>query len=311
MREYKLSKLPINRGSLWMNNEFVQFIFENASDSVLIIDGSDFTILECNKKAVDLFHASDKVDLINIPLFNLYQNEPAKFSKSMVISKIHSGETYTQELSFITLKNHTFWGRLSAVEIVVDSQNIIVLKITKVVDYLKAEEALSTLIRQTSKVTGMVFFKELTRLLSQTYDTKFAFIGKIDQKNSQVVTLKFCADQKDEKNIVFQIDGSPLQNIIKGYTSFYPQKLSELFPQNYLVSNMGIESFMGSPVFNSNGEVIGILAIMDDKPMVEIPNTRHIFSLFSSRIGAEIERMDTENLLRKFIPDFKSAEITG
>jgi len=52
-----------------------------------------------------------------------------------------------------------------------------------------------------------------------------------------------------------------------------------------------MESFMGTPVFGVSGEVCGLLVLMDDKPMEEIPNSRYMLSIFASRVGAELERM--------------------
>jgi hypothetical protein len=51
---------------------------------------------------------------------------------------------------------------------------------------------------------------------------------------------------------------------------------------------------MGTPVFDDAGNVSGMLVMMDDKPMEEIPNSRYMLSIFASRVGAELERMKIE-----------------
>jgi hypothetical protein len=61
-----------------------------------------------------------------------------------------------------------------------------------------------------------------------------------------------------------------------------------------MVKKMGLESFMGTPVFDDAGNVSGMLVMMDDKPMEEIPNSRYMLSIFASRVGAELERMKIE-----------------
>jgi GAF domain-containing protein len=62
-----------------------------------------------------------------------------------------------------------------------------------------------------------------------------------------------------------------------------------------------MESYMGTPVFDASGAVCGLLIMMDDKPMEEIPNSRNMLSLFASRVGAELERMQLEESYRRQI----------
>jgi signal transduction histidine kinase len=72
-----------------------------------------------------------------------------------------------------------------------------------------------------------------------------------------------------------------------------------MFPKDQFIANMGIESFIGAPIYNSNEEPMGMLVLMDDKQMQEKSNSRYILSVFASRAGAELERMNNEELLRK------------
>ena len=75
----------------------------------------------------------------------------------------------------------------------------------------------------------------------------------------------------------------------------------EMFPDDKLIHHLGMESYMGTPVFDVKGEVCGLLVMMDDKPMEEIPNSRYMLSIFASRVGAELERMKIEESYKKKI----------
>ena len=182
----------------------------------------------------------------------------------------------------------------------VEGEKIIILRINKVIDYIKAAETLATLIKNTSKLTGELFLRKLTELLANTFETKYCYIAKItDRKKTQAETVKFWSDNSEGRNFVFDYSGTPCVNVLNGYITYYPRNLQEMFPEDQFIANMGIESFIGAPIFNSCEEAMGMLVLMDDKLMQERPNSRYILSVFASRIGAELERMNAEELLRE------------
>jgi GAF domain-containing protein len=61
---------------------------------------------------------------------------------------------------------------------------------------------------------------------------------------------------------------------------------------------MKAEGYLGIPLCNASGEVIGHLAVLDDKPIVETPQGRSLLSIFAARAGAELERLHAEEELR-------------
>ena len=50
--------------------------------------------------------------------------------------------------------------------------------------------------------------------------------------------------------------------------------------------------------FDSNYKIIGHLAVMDDKPMLDKKPTLSILKIFAARAGAELERKRTESAMR-------------
>lgn len=300
MRKFKVYNNQLEVNELKIEDVLFQAIFNNSPEAIFLLNGKDFTIYECNSKAVKLFQADSKLDLVNLQSFSLYNSEPVEFSKKIIIQEINNGSEYKQELAFRTLKGNVFWGSVSKKMLVVDGEQIIILRINKVIDYIKAAETLATLIKNTSKVTGELYLRKLTELLANTFETKYCYIAKIiDRKKTQAETVKFWSDTSEGNNFVFDYKGTPCVNVLNGYITYYPQNLQEMFPEDQFIANMGIESFIGAPIFNSNEEPMGMLVLMDDKMMQEKPNSRYILSVFASRVGAELERMNAEELLRE------------
>ena len=300
MRKFKICKDQPEVYISKSDDILFQAIFNDSPEAIFLLDGSDFRIFECNRKAIELFQADARMNLINLQSFKLYESEPAGFSKEMIINEIARNGEYKQELAFKTLKGNIFWGSISKKKVRFNGETVIILRIKQIIDYIKAAETLATLIKNTSKLTGELFLSKLIGLLASTFETKYSYIARLsDGGNRQAETIKFWSDNKEGKNFVFNYDVTPCVNVLNGYITFYPQHLQEMFPGDQLITSMGIESYIGAPIYNNNEKPMGMLVLMDDKPMQEKPNSRYILSIFASRAGAELERINAEELLRK------------
>jgi PAS domain S-box-containing protein len=285
-------------------------VFDESPDAIFLLNSSDFTIIDCNKKALDLFQAQHKNDLIGFEVFNLYDAEPVEFSKNQFIETVNGGQEYTHELAFKTIRSNIFWGRYTVRAIETSYGKIIVFRARRVVDYLKTAEMLSALVKHTSKVSGLDYFRTITGLLSKAFGTRYCIVARISETEAdRAYTIHCWANGTERENFSFSLKGSSSMNVLLGYTTFYPRKLRDMFPGDELVATLGADSYMGAPVFNSKGEVTGMIILMDDKPMEEIPNSRYVLSLLASRAGTEIDRIDSENRMQQKIDEL--TESTG
>ncbi len=310
MRRFKIIENQQRRNSFDSNPLFMS-IFDDSPDAIFILDPYDFQILDCNKKSLDLFQANSKDDFSNLQSFNLYGSEPVEFSKKNFIQETQKGKEYHQELNFRTFRNNIFWGKLSQKLIEVEGNKLVILRINKIIDYNKTSEILDTLVRHTSRETGRSFFKALTRLLASAFEAKYVMIAKLKDGNDKAAeSVEFFVDNGSSENFEFSLKNGPFSNVLNGYISYYPNNLQELFPGYHLIEDLGIESFLGAPVFNKDGIVTGMLVIMDDEPMSEKPNSRNILSIFASRTGAEMERLIKEDRLRIHSEELNNANLT-
>lgn len=305
MRNYKLLITKISNHLKKDRDELFQVIFDDSPDAIFLLRIEDFVIIDCNLKALQLFQAPDKSELAGRDSFSLYESEPVEFSKTTFIETISKGEEHSQELSFRSLKGNIFWGRCSIRQVMAAGGPIVVFRVRRVVDYMKTAEMLSSMIKHTAKTTGYKYFSTLTELLAKTFGVSTAMIAKIDTATGIAATLHCWHHTCNIENMTFALESSPALNVTRGYPTFYPRNLKEMFPQDPVVKILDAEGFLGTPVFCAEGNVCGLLLIMDDKPMEEIPNSRYILSLFASRAGAEFERIQTEENYRQKIRELE------
>jgi predicted ATPase/signal transduction histidine kinase len=159
----------------------------------------------------------------------------------------------------------------------------------------RAEEALRSITEGTASVTGGDFFRSLVRYLAAAFEVRYAFVAEcIDTSLTQVRTLALLGEGQFQENIEYDVRGTPCDKVIGGQVCYYPERLYELFP-----SGARHESYLGAPLHDSAGTILGHLAIIDDEPMHRQPYDISIMRIFAARAGAELERKRTEEALRQ------------
>jgi hypothetical protein len=283
-----------------INNEnpLFQNVLEISDDAIFIINRSDFNIIDCNNAALKLFEASAKEEIVNAPLFRLYSFKPLDLSIDKVNDELEKNGQFTQELSFKTCKQNTFWGKSVQKYVSFVNTTYSILKISKAANFLREEEWLGEVLNVTSRVTGRQFFKDLTKFLCRTFNAKYAFIARRVAGDEDRLKLFYWYGDKINMHYL-SIKDSFIENTLRGYTSYYPVGLGELFPKDKFVKATSADSFIGTPIFDNMGEAFGIIGVLHTDTMEELPNSRYMLSILSSRAASEIQRIRSKEMLRQ------------
>jgi hypothetical protein len=305
----KYSSPVDEKASILEGDPLIVSLFNDAPDAIFVLDAKDFSIIDCNNKSLELFEAASKSSLISLSSFRLYESDPVEFSRNLTERNIKNGGEHTQELSFRTLNQNVFWGRLKKRSLLINEKEYILLRISKVVDYMSTEETLTTLLRGTSQVTGTMFLKEFSKLLCRTFEVKYSLIGKLTADKKKLNIVQSYGPLAEKTTTSYMVQGTMLENVVRGYTTFYPSGARELFPTDIFALQNEVEGFMGTPVYGNSGEVMGIVAFLHDKPLKEVPNSRYIMSIFAARTAAELQRIRSKEILKEQTRELSTSNI--
>src|SRR5262249_48696141 len=78
----------------------------------------------------------------------------------------------------------------------------------------------------------------------------------------------------------------------------YGKDVQRLFPDDQDLVALGAESYLGVPVLDPSGPLVGHLVILDDQPMVDHSRALTIMGVFAARAGAELSRLRADERLR-------------
>jgi len=141
----------------------------------------------------------------------------------------------------------------------------------------------------TSSFSGTNLLNELMIGITTIFNVKYSLIG-IENENS-ITTVAMSVDGKIVENITYSLKDTPCENVFDKNTCIYTHNVQKLFPNDQILIDLKIESYCGVPIKSPSGKSLGILVVLDTKPMLKkIENTKHVLLLLANKIGIELER---------------------
>src|SRR6266481_6884225 len=157
--------------------------------------------------------------------------------------------------------------------------------------------ALRAVVEGTARGTGQEFFQSLVRHLAEAIDVHYAVVAEFPKAPPHVRTLAFWERGRIVDNFEYDFTGTPCAEIVRGGLVHYPSGVSKLFPQAAPLVSRGIDSYMAVPFVNGEGNILGHLAVFDERPMPAEPRKLFIFRIFATRAAVELERLRVEQRL--------------
>ena len=176
----------------------------------------------------------------------------------------------------------------------------VVLLHEDVTEKKRFDDAIRLIVTGVSAETGEDFFRQLVKSLSDLFGTRYAFIGVLDTRDvRQVKTLAVYAQGAPAPNITYELEGTPCANVVGRHTCVYPNNVQNLFPKDDLLVEMDAEGYLGTPLFDPQGNPLGIIVLLDSQPLRDVEQMQAIMEIFAARAAAEIERNKADELLRQ------------
>lgn len=157
---------------------------------------------------------------------------------------------------------------------------------------------LRAIVEGTAVDTGELFFQSLVEHFANVLKVSYAFVAEFDGPD-RVRTLAFWSKDHIAPNIGWELKGTPCEEVLKGALCHHPQQVARLFPDDKPLKELGIESYLGVPIREESGEILGHLAVFDERPLPEDPRLVLLLKIFAARATAELRRVHAEKRLRE------------
>lgn len=168
--------------------------------------------------------------------------------------------------------------------------------VTDITERKLAENTYKMLVESMGKKIGEELFDAVTNALCDWADLDCAIVGELTD-GGRVQALGMHMGGEAVHDFSYDLAGTPCENVTEQGLCEYPEGIVQLFPEDKILEEMGAEGYIGTPLRDRAGKVVGILCALSRHKLDLPPNIREVLQIVASRVAAEIERLKAEKRL--------------
>ncbi len=174
-------------------------------------------------------------------------------------------------------------------------------------DLRKQSDLLRAIMEGTAADTGDDFFASLATHLTNILRMQYAIIGEVLEKTpARIRTLAASSGGTLLENFEYDLAAAPCGTGLTESFWCFEQGVQALFPNFPPLAAMGVESHSGVAIRNYQGQVVGLIVVMDTKPIASQDRLQTILKVFGPRAAAELHRKHAEHEHRQTIHELQN-----
>jgi PAS domain S-box-containing protein len=161
---------------------------------------------------------------------------------------------------------------------------------------LREESAmLRAIVAGTAAEIGEDFFQALVCHLCSVLAVQYAIVGEVREAAVKTIrTIAVSAGTSLVENFEYALSSTPCETVLQHSFACFERDVRASFPMFERLDQLSVESYCGVPLRAKDGTVIGLLVVMDTKPLRNSRRLKALMTVFASRAGAELQRRQIE-----------------
>lgn len=141
-------------------------------------------------------------------------------------------------------------------------------KIARDITPRKRAEAARQKLIDCSRLVGRPFLDAVVEALAEALDVRWVLLCDVHPDNpARARVISAWSDGRPQDYFEYDLKGTPCANVLGNELCFYPANVAALFPEDILLAEMGVHSYLGVPLRGYDGGILGLLAVLGDKPI--------------------------------------------
>ncbi len=164
---------------------------------------------------------------------------------------------------------------------------------------ITTEEVLRQTAIGISSANGADILRALVQYLATTLNVDYAFIAlRLADNPVRLRTIAVVAKGQVADDFEYDLVDTPCMNVIGQQFRFHPCGVSDLYPGNKLLKDLGVEAYAAHPLNDSQGRPLGVIGVLHQQALDNSRDVEPMLRIFAARAAAEIERQRNETALR-------------
>lgn len=158
---------------------------------------------------------------------------------------------------------------------------------------LSAREAFRELAESVAVTGQRDFFEAMVERLGQLLGADHVMIATVEEPGL-ARTMAFWSRGQCLETLSYPLAGTPCERVIGCRPCFFPRAVARKFPEDRVLADLGVESYLGIPMFTPEGEAVGILAAMTNDEAEAGQLSHDLAGIAAAQAGAELARRRAE-----------------
>ena len=139
---------------------------------------------------------------------------------------------------------------------------------------------------------GEPLFRSLVRYLAIALGSRHAWVTEFLRPSARLRALACWSDGCFREDVEYGLAGTPCERVLHGRDLVHhPSGVRQLYPRDAELEQLDAESYLGAPLEDRAGDILGLLAVIDDRPMPAEPRGLAIFRIFAARAAMELRNI--------------------
>jgi two-component system, NtrC family, sensor kinase len=207
---------------LQKQKDLLESVFNGSADAIFLVNIETGLITDCNERAVELFEANSKYELLNIEGETLQKHRFSPHELSLIWKEIELKGFWSREIEYITKKEKLFWGNLAAKQIYVAGEKMNLVRVTDITDRKLAETREREKSRQLKLALGKLKRTQSQLILTEKMSSLGRMVAGVAHEINNPVT--FIYSNLIPARRYFQ----QLVKLIELYQQSYPEPTPEI-----------------------------------------------------------------------------------
>ena len=154
---------------------------------------------------------------------------------------------------------------------------------------------LRDVLQETATVNGQAFFVAFVEGLTRVLGTHMAWVTEYIEEDDSLNALALKVGDEVQTDCRYPLKGTPCEPVIRGaQLTHHADNVQTAYPEDTDLRLLGIRSYLGVPLLDAEGRVLGHLAVMDKRPMPGKPSGLSVLRILASRAAAELQSIRAE-----------------
>lgn len=187
--------------------------------------------------------------------------------------------------------------RFSSSIITIGGTPHILSSIEDITENINIQSAFKTIVQSMVGKTGINSLNSIAENIRSWLKADCIMISELLPDSNTVRVLSMLLDGEFVSDFSYSIIDTPCESVREKGFCIYPDDATKLFPNSPDLQQLNIRGYIGTPLWNSDGEVLGILCVLFRDPIQHSPSVQKIIDIIAVKAAAEIERAQIEQSL--------------